>query len=84
MCDINCCCDRDCSNEDRAVFSYCHIIQKPVDPRYCFSQQFLYRNNTQYAVVVEQSSLFCIIVDNTVKITEYTNLPVSTELLLIS
>lgn len=84
ICDVNCCCDRDCSNEDRLVFSHCHILHKPVDPRYCFSQQFIYRNKTQYTVTVEQSGLFCILVDNTVKTTEYTNLPVVTSLEQIS
>ena len=25
-CDVNCCCDEECSADDRAVFSYCEDV----------------------------------------------------------
>nr|CAD7575698.1 unnamed protein product [Timema californicum] len=64
-CDINCCCDSDCSVTDRQVFSSCKD-KTPVlhDPRDCYQTRFIYHNNTPTKVVKEESGLFCLVAVN--------------------
>ncbi|XP_076058780.1 tectonic-1-like [Oratosquilla oratoria] len=64
-CDINCCCDEDCSAEDLQVFSKCIERPQPVlDSRYCYQQHLLFSNNTEYKVDHVDDGLLCILVDN--------------------
>ena len=64
-CDINCCCDPDCSRNDTQAFSSC-IEQKPMryDPKYCFNEQFVFWNSSQYVLEQRSEDLFCIYYDN--------------------
>ena len=40
-CDVNCCCDPDCSSNDTAVFTSCGAEQPPDwDPRYCYNTRY--------------------------------------------
>ena len=66
-CDIDCCCDSECSLQDMKVFKSC-IHQDPstnLDPRYCFKTEFIIGNNSQFAIKVdERTDLFCVIDHN--------------------
>ncbi|XP_065161329.1 tectonic-3 isoform X2 [Atheta coriaria] len=62
FCDINCCCDKDCSLENKQVFSFCQDsinLPRP-NSRYCNYMQYIYNNRTLYEEEVHQNSLFCI------------------------
>nr|CAD7407527.1 unnamed protein product [Timema poppensis] len=73
-CDINCCCDSDCSVTDRQVFSSCKD-KTPVlhDPRDCYQTRFIYHNNTPIKVVKEESGLFCLVAVNLPARFQYSN-----------
>nr|CAD7458436.1 unnamed protein product [Timema tahoe] len=73
-CDINCCCDSDCSTTDRQVFSSCKD-KTPVlhDPRDCYQTHFIYHNNTPIKVVKEESGLFCLVAVNLPARFQYSN-----------
>ena len=64
-CDTNCCCDQDCDPSDSEAFSFC-IEQKPrqYDPRYCFNEQFIFWNSSQYVIEEQNNNMFCIYYDN--------------------
>ncbi|CAH0546731.1 unnamed protein product [Brassicogethes aeneus] len=65
ICDINCCCDSDCTIEDRQVFGYCKNEENIFyDTRYCDYIKYIYENNTQQKWHVNQNSLFCIASSN--------------------
>ncbi|XP_049785025.1 tectonic-1 isoform X2 [Schistocerca cancellata] len=71
-CDINCCCDADCSEEDRLVFLRCEEKPPlPPDPRYCYRTQFIYKNNTKYKLTTTSNGLFCIVKENLPKHLKY-------------
>lgn len=62
-CDVNCCCDINCSLKDIKVFSECKDV-KPfnLSPRYCYKTEIVVENNTQYLMEkVNNDPLFCII-----------------------
>ncbi|XP_021916261.1 tectonic-3-like isoform X2 [Zootermopsis nevadensis] len=64
-CDINCCCDVDCSDSDRLAFSGCHgRAPFNFDPRHCYHTHFIYHNNTELKLVQDEGGLFCIVSDN--------------------
>lgn len=65
VCDINCCCDVDCSDEHRVVFSECIHQVLVSDENYCYQEDIIFRNNTIYKMVKDpKSSMFCIVHDN--------------------
>lgn len=70
FCDLNCCCDHDCSFSERKLFSTClnnesnlHLL----DSKYCYNQNFIFKNNTNYVLerITNLGGLFCIYTDNT-------------------
>lgn len=64
-CDINCCCDPDCTSSDKLIFDHCHVDQnRYVDDRYCNYMQLIYINNTPFEWEVNQNGFFCIISNN--------------------
>ncbi|XP_015431801.1 PREDICTED: tectonic-3-like [Dufourea novaeangliae] len=64
-CDINCCCDKDCTDFHLMVFSHCENHQADLyDKRYCYNRNFIERNNTPYILEQLASNLFCILYDN--------------------
>ena len=65
-CDINCCCDVNCDEWQRASFDHCIDTRKQVhDSRYCSNKNVVYINNTDTKVEVSSNGLFCIVWDNT-------------------
>ena len=65
-CDINCCCDPDCTNDTILAFSHCQDVQvQSYDPKFCFSTQIMIENNTKNSMEkISDKNLFCIISDN--------------------
>ena len=47
-CDVNCCCDSDCSSDDVKAFSQCKPIQAHnYDRKFCYTSKLYVENNTQ-------------------------------------
>ena len=64
-CDVNCCCDEDCTDQDILAFSKCQDAHvQSYDPKFCFSTEIMVKNNTAYAVEQVNDNLFCIVNDN--------------------
>lgn len=65
-CDVNCCCDTDCSNADQQAFTECKDTDINRDDRVCLSNAilFTFRQNTNFRTQTSGSGLFCIIRDN--------------------
>lgn len=75
-CDINCCCDSDCSEEDVKVFSECHSRPLVPDKYYCYQKDIILKNNTVYKMVKDpESSLFCIVHDNLKRHLRFNEIP---------
>lgn len=65
ICDVNCCCDKDCSPEKRAVFSKCESERNVhLDKSYCKYMDYIYKNNTAFQWERDQDGLFCIVKSN--------------------
>ncbi|XP_066287972.1 tectonic-3-like [Branchiostoma lanceolatum] len=63
-CDVNCCCDTDCTTQDTQTFSQClENLYKP-DDRLCVQDHIIVFENTQYVSNLESNNLFCIYTDN--------------------
>ncbi|XP_069936864.1 tectonic-1 [Cherax quadricarinatus] len=81
FCDINCCCDEDCNTEDRRVFSHCQMRpQNVLDTRYCFQNQIIFSNHTEYKVEYLQNGLLCIVTDNLPQHTTYSTVKGATSI----
>jgi tectonic-1/3 len=63
-CDVNCCCDDDCSDNDRLAFSGCGTRTFDFDSHHCYETHFVYHNNTEFKFVQNEDGLFCIVKDN--------------------
>ncbi|XP_063286807.1 tectonic-3 [Pelobates fuscus] len=69
ICDINCCCDPDCTSTDAtSVFSYCLPGSNKVHIQVCLYNWLIFRSNTPYSTVLVTSSsvprtpdLFCVL-----------------------
>ncbi|KAK7053122.1 hypothetical protein SK128_022278 [Halocaridina rubra] len=80
-CDVNCCCDPDCSDEDRKVFSKCQQRPHPViGSEYCFQEHLIFRNHTEYKVDYNHPGTLCIVTDNNPQRTTYTSVQVANRL----
>ncbi|KAH6923387.1 hypothetical protein HPB50_000928 [Hyalomma asiaticum] len=66
-CDVDCCCDRDCSPDDSRAFQYC-TDRKPREPdlKYCSKRDVIFRNRTLFEKR-PVGDLLCIVVDNVKK-----------------
>nr|CAI5838000.1 unnamed protein product [Callosobruchus analis] len=64
VCDMNCCCDQDCSQSDKLVFSHCETETHTYDTRYCSYVKQMYVNNTPFEWHVNQNGLFCVLKSN--------------------
>jgi len=62
-CNQNCCCDVDCSAEDRTAFTGCQLVS-PEPQRRCVYKDVIVRNNTQFTVDETNDDLFCVLVEN--------------------
>ncbi|KAK2579031.1 hypothetical protein KPH14_002824 [Odynerus spinipes] len=64
-CDVNCCCDMDCKDYQLTVFTHCKDYHTELyDSRYCYSRNFIERNNTPFILEKLANNLFCILYDN--------------------
>ncbi|KAL7640353.1 UNVERIFIED_CONTAM: hypothetical protein RMT77_008624 [Armadillidium vulgare] len=63
-CDINCCCDPECSDENIMAFAFCKPGKKYIDKLYCIGEHLLFANNTPYKVQIFSHDLLCIVTDN--------------------
>lgn len=64
-CDVNCCCDTDCTEADQEAFTECKDTDVNRDDRVCISSSVLFnRQNTEFRTETTGSGLFCIIRDN--------------------
>ncbi|KAJ8682994.1 hypothetical protein QAD02_018786 [Eretmocerus hayati] len=66
VCDINCCCDPDCTEAQQKVFSNCldFDTDKENDDWYCHRRPFFRHNETRFILEKVVDSLFCIASDN--------------------
>ncbi|KAL1458142.1 hypothetical protein WDU94_008313 [Cyamophila willieti] len=75
VCDINCCCDNDCSAYDRLVFSHCLPIPSVSSSQYCFSKQLIYVKNSPFYISKDpNNALLCIETENLKSKTNFTHL----------
>ncbi|PAA55539.1 hypothetical protein BOX15_Mlig010888g2, partial [Macrostomum lignano] len=71
-CDVNCCCDADCSSADIQVFSGCSNDYSFLQT--CFPSSIMFRNYTPYVINTSSGSgLSCIYYDNFTARNYYTN-----------
>ncbi|XP_025086459.1 tectonic-3-like [Pomacea canaliculata] len=68
-CDVNCCCDEDCTENDKLAFSKCLPFSFDVDDRLCFRKGIFQFVNTTPV----NSDPFCIYYDNYKERNYYTN-----------
>nr|XP_054757577.1 tectonic-1-like [Lytechinus pictus] len=64
-CDVNCCCDPDCTAADTETFSQCSENAYVVEDKVCLRSSVIFTNNAEPETVdVTDPSLFCITRDN--------------------
>ena len=63
-CDVNCCCDQDCTQSDQASFSICINQPKSTVEEVCVSDSLLLSAQQTYNVKGNGNGLFCIYRDN--------------------
>ncbi|XP_043539122.1 tectonic-3-like isoform X1 [Chiloscyllium plagiosum] len=67
LCEIGCCCDLDCSNEDVGAFSSCLPGSEPVINKVCVESSVMFTSNSPFpAGFIEDGpdALFCVFVNN--------------------
>ncbi|KAH9380338.1 hypothetical protein HPB48_016102 [Haemaphysalis longicornis] len=79
-CDVNCCCDGDCTVEDAEAFHSC-VDKVPENPdlRYCTKRDLVFSNRTLFEKR-PVGDLLCIVVDNVKKKDVYGDPPTITTL----
>ncbi|XP_076471694.1 tectonic-3-like [Babylonia areolata] len=64
-CDVNCCCDEECSDADKLAFSQCLSFSQEEPDRVCFPKElFLFENSDTVRSETTQDDLLCIYTDN--------------------
>ncbi|CAD5114739.1 DgyrCDS3780 [Dimorphilus gyrociliatus] len=63
-CDINCCCDEDCTDFDREAFSGCIDLPSRYDGKSCTKEYFISRSNTGSYQTETTGDFFCVFKDN--------------------
>ncbi|KAK3774799.1 hypothetical protein RRG08_034888 [Elysia crispata] len=71
-CDVNCCCDPDCSDADKLVFSECLLNQYTFDDKLCFDRDVFFSENGP-ARSGDSGNLFCVYFDNEEERNYYNN-----------
>lgn len=61
-CDINCCCDPDCSMNMKKIFTGCSDSKDSVYLNYCFNSNSMFKINLQQTMT--GNGLFCIVKNN--------------------
>ncbi|XP_072409529.1 tectonic-3-like isoform X1 [Chiloscyllium punctatum] len=67
LCEIGCCCDLDCSNEDVRAFSSCLPGSEPVINKVCIESSVMFTSNSPFpASFIEDGpdTLFCVFVND--------------------
>ena len=71
-CDVDCCCDEDCSEGDKKSFGECIETHTTFyDPKYCYNNFIIYVNNAKVTVEKTANNLFCIVYDNVMQRSVY-------------
>ena len=78
FCEINCCCDTDCNDEERKLFSSCRYLgqRKRLDKlvHSCHSKGLLYSIRSPYSLIYPTATqLFCVSRDNSGKVDFHRN-----------
>ncbi|XP_067833404.1 tectonic-3-like [Heptranchias perlo] len=63
VCDLDCCCDPDCSPADIDVFSTCLLGSEPVVSQMCIKESMIFTSNTPFPTVLRDKGcnlLFCV------------------------
>ena len=65
QCDINCCCDPDCSDKHWGIFTKC-LNENHLDNNLlkCFKKTSFFTNNTKLQTIKTENSLLCILKNN--------------------
>ncbi|KAK3101664.1 hypothetical protein FSP39_005323 [Pinctada imbricata] len=63
-CDVNCCCDTDCTAADNSTFTKCLTLSLNVDTRKCLQRELILTDNSPLTSEYDQGGLFCIYYDN--------------------
>lgn len=63
-CDVNCCCDTDCTTTDEEAFTECKDNDVNRDSRVCVSEEVIFKQNTKFSTETTGTGLFCIVRDN--------------------
>ncbi|PFX24477.1 Tectonic-3 [Stylophora pistillata] len=63
-CDLNCCCDTDCTTTDEEAFTECKDNDVNRDSRVCVSEEVIFKQNTKFSTETTGTGLFCIVRDN--------------------
>ncbi|XP_050409296.1 tectonic-3 [Patella vulgata] len=71
-CDVNCCCDGDCTADDRLAFSECLNISVSTDDRLCMRSELILFDNSPYVSNYTSDELFCLYFDNNAARNYYT------------
>ncbi|XP_048379804.2 tectonic-3-like isoform X2 [Stegostoma tigrinum] len=67
LCEIGCCCDPDCSNEDVDAFSSCLLGSEPAINKVCIESSAVFTSNSPFpADFIEDGpdSLFCVMIND--------------------
>ncbi|XP_038669447.1 tectonic-3-like isoform X2 [Scyliorhinus canicula] len=67
VCELNCCCDPDCSSIDIGAFSSCLRGSQPVVSQVCVEESVIFTSNTPFQTVINKGhldTLFCVIVND--------------------
>ncbi|XP_014775388.2 tectonic-3 [Octopus bimaculoides] len=71
-CDVNCCCDSDCSPDDQKAFSHCIAFNPIIDDRLCFPENLM-TVNVYFKTNVSDDGILCIYYDNKAERNFYKN-----------
>ncbi|XP_036360308.1 tectonic-3-like [Octopus sinensis] len=71
-CDVNCCCDSDCSSDDQQAFSHCIAFNPIIDDRLCFPENLM-TVNVYFKTNVSDDGILCIYYDNKAERNFYKN-----------
>uniref|UniRef100_F6PTF9 Tectonic domain-containing protein n=1 Tax=Ciona intestinalis TaxID=7719 RepID=F6PTF9_CIOIN len=73
VCEVNCCCDVDCTSADIATFSRCIDTSYVLNNQKCVVDQVVFVNSISSTVQTHQNGLFCIETDNFAERNNYIN-----------
>lgn len=69
-CDLNCCCDPDCSQADETAFQ-CPILTTSNSQKWCVPNSMLFTQNTPY-IIESLAGLICLDINNSLSMNYYT------------